>query len=532
MLDQAPDYPMIEHREIPGIGPAVAVVDARSNIVMANDGFCLLLALSPTQVLGRSLTNLDETWFGRALGQLPALSLLDDLSPTVSLLIGPERGRRLVLSCSINYSAGGERSYFLMATPIAHSLPSDQLIDYTTQLERSLLEEQQEVDRSREAADGLRNLLFMSVSNSTLDQMLDYVFQQAQRLLAATGMVVLWRIYRSAPIAQPEDAQILYATASVAESRSLLMIDAPLLALLNAQHESVYLPLKTEDGPGAEPFRLAVPLMIEEEMHGVLMLDLDVSQMSPNAHRVVAWLADQVIVAHGADLLQQKARTAAALQERERLARETHDAVMQSIYSLTLFAEAGKRLVSLGQIDRLQDYLQQLSDTAAQALKELRLLLYELKPAMLEQVGLVEALRQRLEAVERRTGMTARLEVEGEIAFPANVEDGLYRICHEALNNALKHASATEVIVRLAARDGTVHLEVFDNGMGFDANDPKVMNGEGITAMRARAHRLNAKLSISSAPQQGARVHVNLPIPIQADQNSEVDGLPAQGGAQ
>ena len=92
---------MIKKREIPGIGPAVAVVDARSSIVTANDGFCLLLALTPAQVLGRSLTNLDETWFGRALGQLPALSLLDDLSPTISLLIGPERGRRLVLSCSI-----------------------------------------------------------------------------------------------------------------------------------------------------------------------------------------------------------------------------------------------------------------------------------------------------------------------------------------------------------------------------------------------------------------------------------------------
>ena len=419
-----------------------------------------------------------------------------------------------------------------MATPIAHSLPSDQLIDYTTQLEHSLLEERQEVDRSREAADGLRNLLFMSVSNFTLDQMLDSVFQQAQRLLAADGMVVLWRVHRSAPMVQPDEVQILYANASGAESRSRLMIDAPLLALLNAQRESVYLPLKTEDGQGAEPFRLAVPLMIEEEMHGVLILDLDVALMSPNAHRVVAWLADQVIVAHGADLLQQKARTAAALQERERLAREMHDAVMQSIYSLTLFAEAGKRLASLGQIDRLQDYLQQLSDTAGQALKELRLLQYELKPAVLEQVGLVEALRQRLEAVERRTGMTARLEVEGDVAFPAYVEDGLYRICHEALNNALKHASATEVIVYLATKDGTVHMEVYDNGIGFDANDPKLSNGEGITAMRERAQRLNAKLSIISAPQQGARVHVNLSIPIQAGQSSEADGLPAQGGAQ
>ncbi len=522
---------MIEHREIPGIGPAVAVVDARSNIVMVNDGFCLLLALEPAQVIGRSLADLGGTWFGRSLSQLPALSLLDDLSPTVSLLIGPERGRRLVLSCSINYMLGDERSYFLVATPIAHALPSDQLIDYTTQLERNLLEERLEVDRSREAADGLRNLLYMSVSNFTLDQMLGYVFQQAQRLLSAAGMVVLWRSGRSIPIVQPEDAKVLYVATpgsnAASETTSGQVIDAPLLALLNAQREFVYLPMTVEDGRDAKPFRLAVPLLIEDEMHGVLILDLDVAQLSPNAHRVVAWLADQVIVAHGADLLQRKATTAAAFQERERLAREMHDAVMQSIYSLTLFAEAGKRQASLGQIDRLQDYLQQLSDTGRQALKELRLLQFELKPAVLEQVGLVEALRQRLEAVEQRTGITARLEVQGEIDLPASVEDGLYRICHEALNNALKHSSATEVIVNLTATDGAVHMQISDNGIGFDAKDPRVLNGEGITAMRERAERLNATLSIVSAPQHGVQVHVNLSIPIQADTDSGAVVLPA-----
>ncbi|MCL4827031.1 MAG: sensor histidine kinase [Caldilinea sp.] len=521
MLDQATAQPIIEHREIPGIGPAVAVVDARSTIVMANDGFCHLLAQTRTQVLGRSLANLDETWFGRALSQLPSLSLLDEFTPTVSLLIGPERGRRLVLSCSVNHSVNGERSYVLVATPIAHSLPSDQLIDYTTQLEHSLHEERQEVDRSREAADGLRNLLFMSFSNFTLQQMLDYVFQQAQRLLSATGMVVLWRIGRTSPIVQPEDAQVLYSTEMDAASAGHLSVDAPILALLNAQQEPVFLPVEIGALQNAAPFRLAIPLLVEDEMHGVLIFKLDVSQLSPNAYRTVAWLADQVIVAHGADLLQQKAKSAAALQERERLAREMHDAVMQSIYSLTLFAEAGKRLVSLGQLDRLDEYLQQLSETARQALKELRLLLYELKPAVLEQVGLVEALRQRLEAVERRTGMVARLEVDGEIAFPADVEDGLYRICHEALNNALKHASATEVTIYLAVKDGMVRLDIQDNGIGFDVSDPKVSNGEGIAAMRERARQINATLSVISAPQQGARVHVLLSISNQAAQKSE-----------
>jgi signal transduction histidine kinase len=194
-----------------------------------------------------------------------------------------------------------------------------------------------------------------------------------------------------------------------------------------------------------------------------------------------------------------------------------HDAAMQSIYSITLFAEAGRRLASLGQIARVQDYLQQLNETAQSALKELRLLLYELQPAVLEQVGLIGALRQRLESVEKRTGMTARLEVDGDIAFPAFVEDGLYRICQEALNNALKHASASDVRVYLGVHDKEVHLEICDNGIGFDAEDTKWMSGEGMTTMHERARLMHAKLFIESAPQKGVCVRVLMSISNWAD---------------
>lgn len=207
----------------------------------------------------------------------------------------------------------------------------------------------------------------------------------------------------------PENVEVLYATGSITDAAALLQ--SPLTSLLNAEHKLIFFPMPLRDGEEVS-VRLAVPLLIENQIRGALVLDLKAPHLSPNAHQVAEWLADQVIVAQGADRLQQKAQKAAALQERERLAREMHDAVMQSIYSLSLFAEAGKRFASSGQIDRVQEYLQQLSETAKQALKELRLLLYELQPAVLEQVGLVEALRQRLDAVERRNGITTRLEVE------------------------------------------------------------------------------------------------------------------------
>lgn len=322
--------------------------------------------------------------------------------------------------------------------------------------------------------------------------------------------MVLWLSEHAQVWRLPENVEVLYATGSITDAETLFR--SPLASLLNAEHKLIFFPMPLRDGQEEVSFRLAVPLLVENQIRGALVLDLNAPQLSPHAHQVAEWLADQVIVAQGADRLQQKAKKAAALQERERLAREMHDAVMQSIYSLSLFAEAGKRFASSGQIDRVQEYLQQLSETAKQALKELRLLLYELQPAVLEQVGLVEALRQRLEAVERRNGITTCFEVEGSASFPTHIEDGLYRICQEALNNTLKHSSASEVTVRLSVKAKELQLEIRDNGIGFAVNDPKCIYGEGLTTMRDRAHQLHAKLTVESAPQQGTCVRIVLPF--------------------
>ncbi len=111
--------------------------------------------------------------------------------------------------------------------------------------------------------------------------------------------------------------------------------------------------------------------------------------------------------------------------ERQRLARDLHDSVTQSLYSLTLLAEAGRRQAAMGDLGRTQRHLERLGETAQQALREMRLLVYELRPLELEAAGLASALQQRLESVERRAGVQARLLVEGEVDLPAAVEEEL-----------------------------------------------------------------------------------------------------------
>lgn len=531
MIESALEWREIERQADKESLLAVAVTDRALTCLLANAAFCTLVGLPPDQVLGAPFSAFSTTWFGDAVGQL-ALETVTESRAASTLITDADSAQRILLTCTSGYTLATDAAYVFTAMLLTDAPPPEQWLAYTTHLERSVAAGQLAIDRSREAANGLRNLLFMSISNRPLDEMLDAVYAQAYKLLNVMGMAVLWASESGVDASAFDQEKALYTAGTGVRFAQGASLDAPTLAQLQVQQAPIFR-LAADDS--AEPdviSSLLVPLLVEHTVRGVLALDLAVPQLPPGAEQEALWLADQVIIAHGAARLQQKAKTASDLQERERLAREMHDAAMQSIYSITLFAEAGRRLASLGQIDRVQDYLQRLNETAQLALKELRLLLYELQPSVLEQIGLVGALRQRLESVERRTGMIARLEVDGEIALPAFVEDGLYRISQEALNNALKHASAAEVKVYLGMSEGRLQLEICDNGVGFDTSDPKKMNGEGMTTMRERVRMMHAELFIESAPQQGTCVRVLMAIPASTEQPLfDPSGLPNQGGA-
>lgn len=205
-----------------------------------------------------------------------------------------------------------------------------------------------------------------------------------------------------------------------------------------------------------------------------------------------------------------EAHVRAAMEERRRLARDLHDSVTQSLYSLTLLAEAARRLAKAGELERVEYQVGRLGDTAQQALKEMRLLVYELRPQALEQDGLIGALQHRLDAVEKRSGVNAHLIVETTDRLPEPIESALYFIAQEALNNALKHAAATAVTLKIAGRPPHVSLEVIDNGRGFDPAAIVDRGGLGLISLRERAERLGGVLTIESAPDQGTRLRVDI----------------------
>jgi PAS domain S-box-containing protein len=258
---------------------------------------------------------------------------------------------------------------------------------------------------------------------------------------------------------------------------------------------------------------VGVPMRAGGQVVGVLSTFGQVGrpQLTLEELSLLTSIADEMGVCVESARLRGLAQEAAVLEERTRLARELHDSVTQLLYSINLFAKSGRNAYRLGDADELDHCLAELGETAQQAFKEMRLLVYELRPPILEQEGLVGALQRRLDAVEGRADVITQLLTSERVECPRAVEKELYHIASEALNNALKHAAASSVSVRIDVDGERLELEVVDDGKGFALQDVEGKGGLGIVGMRERAAKLGGILTVISAPGQGTTVGVAVP---------------------
>lgn len=204
-----------------------------------------------------------------------------------------------------------------------------------------------------------------------------------------------------------------------------------------------------------------------------------------------------------------------ATEERQRIARDLHDSVSQSLFSMTLHARTAERaLKQTGQRahDAVQRELDQVGELSHTALAEMRALIFELRPGGLADEGLVSALTKHAGAVSAREGLP--IEVDGPVErlpISAACEEHLYRVGQEALANISKHADATRATVAVTNDGETVGLEVRDDGRGFDP-DASYAGHLGLESMRSRAREIGGQITIDSAPGRGTLVHAQLPI--------------------
>jgi signal transduction histidine kinase len=264
----------------------------------------------------------------------------------------------------------------------------------------------------------------------------------------------------------------------------------------------------------AEGIQLVVstPLLAKGRTLGVIDLGSDVSRtIQPEEMSLLAAIGHQVGVAVENARLYKQAQQLAVIRERNRLARDLHDSVMQALYGVTLYAEAAWRQLSSGDREVTGDHLREIRSTAQEALREMRLLIFELRPPVLKQEGLVAALQARLELVEERVGLQTQLQVVGDGRLAPEVEEGLYRVAVEALNNALRHSFAKRVTICLRREAQGVTFVIEDDGIGFDPEAVRERGGGlGLSGMEERVARLGAKFALRSAPGQGTEVRVEV----------------------
>ena len=260
-------------------------------------------------------------------------------------------------------------------------------------------------------------------------------------------------------------------------------------------------------------FGVSVPFMVQGRLLGAMVLGSRGERcMSGEELSLLAAIGQEVSMAVENARLYDRAQQMAAMEERNRLAQELHDSVTQSLYSLTLYAEAAARMLEAGNSGKAVQHLREIGDAAREALQEMRLLIFELKPLDLEKAELAEAIRSRLDAVESRVGLKAELRAIGEAVIGNPLKLELYHVAREALNNVLKHACASNVSVLLTVGPGRVALEVNDDGKGFDPQAGRASGGLGLAGMADRARRVGGEFSLQSAPGRGTRLSFRAPL--------------------
>ena len=259
---------------------------------------------------------------------------------------------------------------------------------------------------------------------------------------------------------------------------------------------------------------IQIPIRAAGEVFGIFSADyLQPHRFTEEEIRLLTAFAQRAGQAIERARLLEREQQIAVMQERNRLARDLHDSVTQSLYGVTLYSEVVAQLLKAGEPEKAGRNLQDLKALSLDALAEMRLLIYELRPSVFQEQGLVPAIQTRLDAVEGRVGLATKLLVEGDIALPAKIEEGLYRIAQEALNNVLKHAHAHTVTVTLSQLQDKVCLEVADDGVGFDPVQACEAGCVGLRGMKERAQELGAEFEIVSRAGSGAKVIVRRSMP-------------------
>ncbi len=396
---------------------------------------------------------------------------------------------------------------------------TERTIAYQT-LEERVRERTHEIERRRQVAESLRDMLAILNSNQPLAEILNHIVTQAQQLLNAEAGAI-FRLHADKKLLTIQAARGLQpdyvATLTMPCCQGAVGQTVRDLRPIVVTNLSTIITAELMDDPQRRVnlewlmhhFRglVAVPLNGKDTIYGSIVLYYhEPREFSEEELRLIVAFSDQAALAIETARLRAQAEQAAVVAERNRLARDLHDSVTQTLFSANLIAEVLPQLWSHSPAEG-QRRLEELRQLTHGALAEMRALLLELRPTALTEVDLDDLLRQLSEAIAGRARIPISLKVMGQRAVPPDVQVALYRIAQEALNNVARHAAATHATIELNRQPQYIELHISDNGCGFRR---ETFSGEhlGLTIMAERAADIGARLTIESQPGMGTHVVV------------------------
>jgi signal transduction histidine kinase len=355
-------------------------------------------------------------------------------------------------------------------------------------------------------------------AEATIEPMLQCLAQSARELVDAR--------YAAIGVPDGEGAFAQFITSGMSDELIAAMGPLPRThGLLGAMLTSP-VPYRTSDvrrdprfrgwWPSAHPQMrsfLGVPIVAASGIVGALYLTdkVGADEFDEADQQLIEMLSVHAALAIEKTNLYERSRELSIVEERNRLARELHDSVTQKLFGLTLTAEAAATVIDRDP-NEAKAQLRRLQELSREAMDELRSLIFELRPPEAESEGLVTALRKHVDVLQRVHGGTVVLSLDGDAEPRGSSAAEVLRIAQEALQNALRHADAGRVEVRLDADDGRLRVAVADDGVGFDPDEPGLRSRRlGLTSMEERARALGGTLSIESRPGVGTTIVLDVP---------------------
>lgn len=382
---------------------------------------------------------------------------------------------------------------------------------------------QRSLRRSREVADMLREVLRVMNSGRSLHDVLQFILDQAIRLSGVDcGAIFRVNTYThtmtmeasSGVKAQEKDFAVFVPDALLQRARryqTLLPDTVANVLIAGILKDEVlrekFAPLTTDLRCG-----MAAQFKIDGDIYGGIMLCSRKPRLfSREDHEVLEALATQATLAIENAHLRIAATKNAAEEERARLARELHDSVNQAVFGVVLGAQTAQHVAKTAP-EKVGESLNYVLEMAQAALTEMRSLIFQLRPDLLEREGLLGVLRAQAEALRVRHRIDVDLDLcDDEPYLSDEAKETAYRIASEAMHNVVKHSRATKMQLHLQVANGVLQMSIRDNGIGFDPN-VEAAGCLGLKSMRERVTQVSGKWSIESGLHLGTKVSVAIPI--------------------